>query len=313
VQFHEWPTQYELAKVEDPMYGNESPLHFYNRLSSTVEGGLLNRDPREITTCVLSMLESNWYFDCRPYYKTWPSIINALLRLRLDISLSELQIPRRTLLLRCPVGKEPDVNGFLIRGILSAYGCTNTENKALLLLAAFVRHKDSDEKLLLPMPALPNVLDLTIEQFIDKIGRAQGCYDAVLGPDNAREVITVAVKMVLTCYLLDNDPSIITPDVLSKDTERYSAETDEDWKRRAEERARRRGKVGWNIGAEYETCPHYRRPHFGIRHTGTGRKVPRIVPIKGSVVHRSRLTDVPTGYILPDGTEVEDIHKTPDL
>jgi hypothetical protein len=115
----------------------------------------------------------------------------------------------------------------------------------------------------------------------------------------------LALRIALTVILLADDPSIITPDVLSADRDRYESETDEAWKQRAVDRAKRRGIVGWNIGADYEVCPHYRRPHFGIRHTGKGRTIPRIVPIKGAVVHRSRLTEVPTGYMLPDGTEVE--------
>ena len=72
------------------------------------------------------------------------------------------------------------------------------------------------------------------------------------------------------------------------------------------EKARKRGIVGWSIGKQYETCPHYRRPHFGIRHTGKGGAIPRIVPIKGAVVHNKKLTTVPTGYITPTGVEVEE-------
>jgi hypothetical protein len=122
---------------------------------------------------------------------------------------------------------------------------------------------------------------------------------------DAGKLAMIAVRHVVTICLLADDHSIITPDVLSSDRDRYESETDEAWKQRAVDRARRRGVVGWSIGADYEVCPHYRRPHFGLRHTGKGRSVPRIVPIKGAVVHRSRLTEVPTGYMLPDGTEVE--------
>jgi hypothetical protein len=71
------------------------------------------------------------------------------------------------------------------------------------------------------------------------------------------------------------------------------------------EKAAKRGVVGWSIGEQYEAIPHFRRPHLGLRWTEKGRKTPRIVPIKGSIVHRSKATDVPTGYLTEDGIEIE--------
>ena len=49
-----------------------------------------------------------------------------------------------------------------------------------------------------------------------------------------------------------------------------------------------------------ECAPHFRRPHFAIRWTGKGGAVPRMVPVKGSVVKRQLATDVPTGYMDDD-------------
>ncbi len=62
-------------------------------------------------------------------------------------------------------------------------------------------------------------------------------------------------------------------------------------------RARRRGKLGWNVGQRIEVMPHYRRPHPALVWTGHGRTVPRIVLRKGSVVHRDVLARVPTGFV----------------
>jgi hypothetical protein len=52
------------------------------------------------------------------------------------------------------------------------------------------------------------------------------------------------------------------------------------------EKAHRRGKIGWNVGRHIEVAPHYRRPHMALVWTGQGRTVPKIVPRRGSVVHR---------------------------
>src|SRR5690606_13981801 len=70
------------------------------------------------------------------------------------------------------------------------------------------------------------------------------------------------------------------------------------------ERAVRRGKRAWAIGRHITVDPHYRRPHVALRWTGEGRKVPRIVPVRGSIVHRSRVAKVPTGHLDDDRCKI---------
>lgn len=48
---------------------------------------------------------------------------------------------------------------------------------------------------------------------------------------------------------------------------------------------------------DIEVSPHCRRPHFGIRWTEKGHSVPRLVPINGCLVNRSKLFPIPTGYL----------------
>jgi hypothetical protein len=66
--------------------------------------------------------------------------------------------------------------------------------------------------------------------------------------------------------------------------------------RRYVDKARRRGKVGWDVGRRLEVIPHYRRPHMALAWTGRGRAVPRVVPRKGSVVHREVVEKAPSGF-----------------
>lgn len=96
-------------------------------------------------------------------------------------------------------------------------------------------------------------------------------------------------KLVLGIMLLAADPSFIEPVLLKRDTGR-----DGDKKKMAD-RAKRNGVFGFSIGANMEVSPHFRRPHFAIRWTGKGGSVPMIVPVKGSVIHKSQL-EVPTGF-----------------
>ncbi len=109
------------------------------------------------------------------------------------------------------------------------------------------------------------------------------------------ESVRVAVRIALSLCLLANDPDIIQPDVLADDRRKYEETGDQKYV----DKAVRRGKRGWVVGAHLDVSPHWRRAHFGIRWTGKGAAVPKIVPIKGAVVKRSKLTDVPTGYMGP--------------
>ena len=45
-----------------------------------------------------------------------------------------------------------------------------------------------------------------------------------------------------------------------------------------------------------EVIPHFRRPHMTLVWTGAGRKVPRLVPRRGSIVHREAVEKLPSGF-----------------
>lgn len=111
-------------------------------------------------------------------------------------------------------------------------------------------------------------------------------------------VISKCVKLCLTLRLIGDDPDLIQPDVLSKDRIRWKA-GDEELKRRLEDKARRRGKNGFMIGSLLDSAgvsPHIRKPHLSLYWTGKGRKTPKILMRKGSVVHREKIEKIPTGY-----------------
>jgi len=82
------------------------------------------------------------------------------------------------------------------------------------------------------------------------------------------------------------------PDVLSKDRAKFA----DTGAQKYIDKAHRRGKIGWNVGRQIEVAPHYRRPHMTLVWTGPGRAVPRVVPRRGSVVHREVVERVPSGF-----------------
>ena len=66
------------------------------------------------------------------------------------------------------------------------------------------------------------------------------------------------IRLCCSLCLLENDPSIISPDVLSKDRDRFEKTGDEEYV----DKARRRGKVGWDVGQHVEVMRHYRQPRM---------------------------------------------------
>ena len=130
---------------------------------------------------------------------------------------------------------------------------------------------------------------VTVEEALGEL-RSDGL--AELGVQIPNALVTDCVRLCRSLCLLESDPTVISPDVLSKDRGKCDDTGDEKYI----DKAHRRGKVGWDVGRHIEVIPHYRRPHMTLVWTGTGRAVPRIVPRRGSVVHREVVEKVPSGW-----------------
>ena len=72
------------------------------------------------------------------------------------------------------------------------------------------------------------------------------------------------IRLCCSLCLLENDPEIISPDVLADDRAKFEASGDQKFV----EKAHRRGKVGWDVGKHIEVIPHFRRPHMTLVWTG---------------------------------------------
>jgi len=241
-------------------------------------------------------MEMKWYDAMRPYYKVWPSVIKPLCRTKLDVPMNAMSIRERSIVARFANGCEVATGDMLLRAIL-IYATT----EGLSLLCDGLDTKSGLETTSIPLQ-FPLLSDKTFEQHIADAPQPPQLFVR----DEFRETLgfgDVALRIALSLLLLADDPSIIEPDVLSKDERKYEQTKDQKFIKKAH----RRGKVGWHIGKTFDAMPHYRRPHLALRHTGKGRMIPQIVPVKGSVVHRQKMTTVPTGYITPEGVEVENV------
>lgn len=84
------------------------------------------------------------------------------------------------------------------------------------------------------------------------------------------------VQLACACALLSPDDLI--PEMLTKDK-------DKELTKARINKAIQRGKYGWSLGC----IPHVRRPHPCLVWTGEGKKIPKIIIRKGSVVKRDRV------------------------
>jgi hypothetical protein len=92
-----------------------------------------------------------------------------------------------------------------------------------------------------------------------------------MGVQIPETLIDDCVRLCCSLCLLENDRSVIEPDVLSKDRDKFEFSGDAKYV----DKAHRRGKIGWNVGRRIEVAPHYRRPHMALVWTARGRAVPR--------------------------------------
>lgn len=239
-----------------------------------------------------------WCYERKPFFNVWPVIAPSLVRISLDIPGELLTKPIGNLpcamLIRFPVGREFEgIHSFLAsRAIIGRRG--DKERKGIQIRCDAGERANNHKDCVVTWDACFCIEDeATVEEALADCAARP---DSELTADEHNIVVKCA-RFFVAIALMRDDPSLIEPVVLSKDRLKYIGTGSN----KLVEKARKRGVVGWNVGANVEVSPHYRRAHFALRWTGKGRKIPRIVPIKGTVVKRVRMTDVPTGYLEKSG------------
>jgi hypothetical protein len=177
-----------------------------------------------------------------------------------------------------------------------------------------------EHKVVGTMPLLPGQ---SVQECVDEAERAtqravdsgEYVYDANVADDLRRAaaavgeahpnrfVSTFCMKVFALLSLLDDSSTLLEREVLAADRQKFAESGDAKYV----EKAIRRGVNAWNVGAKLgqpagsgrEVAAHYRQSHFAIRYMGRGTetKVARLRPIKGTFVHRDKITEVPTGYL----------------
>jgi hypothetical protein len=261
------------------------------------------------------LLEDLWERIERPYYNLYPAIVPMLLGLRLDIPCSSLKdISIQPIEVRLPVDLDSSLKNTsthsiegnstglvwpegriksLLMGIQPVPESVDSEMLVPGLVIAFdIGEVDEHNHPILSFKFFPLREDMTIEEAVNLLPPHQS-FD--VGVPIPQETMTAVVKLCACIALIDSDSDIIAPDILVADKAKWEGAS-EAARLALLEKAKRRGKNGWNIGSEIQYAPHYRRPHPALVHVGKGRMLTRIVMRKGSVVHRGKLISIPTGF-----------------
>jgi hypothetical protein len=265
----------------------------------------------------LLLIENDWTEARMPYYNLWPSVIPALTKLKMEIEATLFTLPMSPLLVRLPKGANnplrwSDNNGkeWQIHSMLVA------END---LQPSPGFHREHGIPLGVDVPALTFWLDIDEPMAAEQPHMKRGMYKHLLkcpgwsiersfleiprhysaaeGVQYPESILQDCARIGCALCLMAADPDLVIPDVLSKDKSKFAQTRD----LRLVAKAHQRGKVGWDVGANIEIAPHLRSAcPAALYWTGEGRKIPRIRFRKGCIVHRRRLSEVPTGFFIPD-------------
>ncbi len=237
--------------------------------------------------------EMLWTQNDRPYYDLYPGVAEALIKIDLDkLDCDEFRLPLPELMIRMPVGRELQLSSktSLRTLLVGEVELKNRRGWVLSLNTGATMKMNGVDVYIHTVQGLRLTHGSTLMDHYRQ-GRDKPYSDDTL--DN--EAILNTIRLVATLCLLKDDPDLIEPLPLEVDRAKWELTHD----LALIEKASRRGKVGFAIGKHVEVAPGFRRPHFGIRWCGKGRTDPRVRPIKGCLVRKRVITEVPTDWLGP--------------
>lgn len=301
MKFCEYPNQWSLFKNSGLAreLGCETREDMYR--------ALLNISP-DCHLGIASMSVRHAYFDTNwndigcPYYDVYPKIIPMLTKLNLDIPGDQIKPPNglENLLLRLPENTEHSLSrgDMKVKSIFMSFQKCSRSVGSLEKSPALVVGLDlgeRDESGLLPMFTMRvfPIDERNIEESMNTLIDFQGECDGWVIPN---DLIDDCVRLCLTVCLIGDNSEVLQPQVLTNDMTKYNI-ADEITKRKLIDKAKRRGKFGFSLGAGIEKAPHYRIPHKALIRVGEGRRQYKLIFRSGSLVHRNKVEQIPTGYL----------------
>lgn len=332
MQFHDYHTHYQIIRMNNKRHWlvADGPEKFGIRYVTELEAGVQSAYGKTIQevdpiTPALILMETKWHALGRPYFNVWPSIIPALLKLRLDADASYFRLPLEQLLIRFPKTQNPlrwaDGNGreWSVRAVVAenatlkisptnkpdwydgdvtaghipgiAYWIDVGEPLDADVATALGPVAESGQLHSLLYKHIVCVRGRTLEWSFDNIPSHESAACGLQYPDR---IVRDVARLICTLCIMADDDQMVEPIVLKADEEKYERTRDA----ALVEKAKRRGNYGFDVGRSIEVVPHVRAASpAALYWTGEGRTIPKIRFRRGTVVHRKRLASMPTGFL----------------
>jgi len=238
----------------------------------------------------------------RPYYRVWPIVWNAISKTRLDINgdfvsggiglVCSIEIPD---------GSEIrfDKNLNVTSCVMSVFEPRRAMRGVDIARVSVICCCEDDSKQYTPAHPILSISIRHGETIEDSI-RAS----CTFGGYHNDAFFDLLRMVVMVINLKIHGSKLLSADLMQKHTKWLGTDREEEF----HEKAKNRGKFGFNIGKELqesiergEVSPHFRAPHFATVWTGKGRTVPKFVLRTGEgggpiLVKKESLAKVPTGY-----------------
>ena len=230
-----------------------------------------------------------WIKNNRPFYRVWPGIMDGFLKARLDVPSDSIQLPGEAISIE--VHRKHGGFSALASDTRNMFQELKPRERFLLMLVQDRNGIKGETNIAFSLSP-----ETTVEQHLHDLRQQRHVSEDV------HERHELMAKVVLCVSMIWQDKRFVDSICLSRDR----CKRTEDNADHLQKKAAKRGVLGWDIGRKIDQSPHARRPHFGIRWCGTksnGLK-PVLVPIKGTIVQKKKLSAVPSGWHgeIDDGT-----------
>lgn len=318
MEFYEFLTMYDISKriKKQTNFPFESDhVKYYAEFKKACIANIGTINTRDAVASFNQCLaEANYIENNRPYYNVYPTITKYLINLKEDkVPANLIRLPHRAIAFRFSHTEtnftfQDNNKSYSLRTVFVTYvkkeeilkvdgKDKSVTHDVMILWMDFgevhterISQTESVEVPIYTYKILYTDTNVTLEEAINASNK--GKYEGLRIPD---DIVNKVIRCVVSCCLISTDleDGLIEPDVLSKDREKYQSTRDHKYV----EKAIRRGKHGYLVGANLTISPHWRSGSpIALYWTGPGRTVPLYRPRKGAIVHRKQVKELPTGY-----------------
>lgn len=231
-------------------------------------------------------VEWNWMCDRRPYYNVYPSIVKALQRTSLDVTLNQLSLKPGSVSICFAEGHEPVIcdekfGTAPVFAMLLETGTVTSGTDRYAEIVAYRRQPDGK--------SVHTILKETNgERLLSSSVVSDGENEQI---DGLSQLLSIAIGVAM----LAREREFTEPILLRRDQGKDFKTTEEI--ERAIERAIRNGVNGKVIGKDLESMPYIRRPHFYMKAHGPQWSLRTLDFRKGAICNKDKVYPIPTGYL----------------